>query len=84
MNITFLIGLVGSFTAATLFFPQVYTAWKTKRTKDLSWNTIYIGIANGTLWFFYGILKSDPFIYLTNAALFTAVTTLAILKKKYD
>ena len=77
------IGLLGSFTAASLFFPQVYSAWKTKKTRDLSWLMIYIGMANGLFWTAYGLLKADPFIYVTNALLFVATTMLAILKKKY-
>ncbi len=76
-------GLLGAVTASTIFFPQVFRAWKTKRTKDLSWPTIIIGMLNGFFWIAYGVLKSDPFIYVTNILLFIATTALAVLKKKY-
>lgn len=79
-----LFGLLGSITASTIFFPQVWWAWKTKKTKDLSWLTIIIGVLNGFFWIVYGVLKSDPFIYVTNTLLFIATFILAILKKKYD
>ncbi|MBI4167865.1 MAG: hypothetical protein HY515_02810 [Candidatus Aenigmarchaeota archaeon] len=77
-------GLLGAVTASTIFFPQVWKTWKTKRTKDLSWLTIIIGMLNGFFWIVYGLLKLDPFIYVTNTLLFIATTLLAILKKKYE
>ncbi len=77
-------GLLGSITASTIFLPQVWKAWKTKRTGDLSWFTILLGIANGLLWITYGFMKSDPFIYVTNILLFSATSTLAVLKNRFD
>ncbi len=77
-------GLLGAITASTIFFPQVWKTWKTKRTRDLSWPTVIIGMLNGFFWIAYGLLKSDPFIYVTNILLFIATALLAIMKKKYD
>ena len=78
-----IIGLLGSVTAASLFFPQVWKSFKTKKTKDLSYITVSIGITNGLLWATYGLIKSDPFIYVTNIILFIATLSLGLLKKKY-
>ena len=83
VELIFLLGLGGSICAASLFFPQVYKAWKMKETRDLAWLTIILGLANGLFWVSYGLLKSDPFIYVTNTLLFIALLLLAILKKKY-
>jgi uncharacterized protein with PQ loop repeat len=80
---TFLLGLMGSITAATLFFPQVWTSFRSKKTKNLSWFTISLGVLNGAAWIAYGIRKEDPFIYATNAFLFLSTLLLAVLKKKY-
>lgn len=77
-------GLLGSVTASTIFLPQVWRAWRTKQTKDLSWLMIVLGIANGFFWIVYGFIKFDPFIYVTNSLLFTATVTLFILKKRFD
>ncbi|MBI4177445.1 MAG: PQ-loop repeat-containing protein [Candidatus Aenigmarchaeota archaeon] len=84
MDLASVFGLLGAITASTIFFPQVWTAYKTKRTKDLAWLTIIIGILNGFFWIAYGFMKSDPFIYVTNILLFTATVALATLKRKYD
>lgn len=84
MDLVSVFGFLGAVTASTIFFPQVWVAYKTKSTKDLAWLTITIGILNGFFWVSYGILKSDPFIYVTNILLFTATVMLAVLKRKYD
>lgn len=78
-----LIGILGSLTAASLFFPQVYTSWKTKRTADLAWFGIVVGMLNGIFWSTYGVLKLDPFIYVTNGILFLGAFLLMVLKKRY-
>ncbi|MEJ5317018.1 MAG: SemiSWEET family transporter [Tenuifilum sp.] len=76
-------GLLGSITAASLFFPQVYTSWKTKKTHDLAWSGIAIGLLNGVFWIVYGLIRLDPFIYLTNTILLIGAFLLLILKKRY-
>lgn len=77
------IGVLGSLTAASLFFPQVYASWKTKRTGDLAWFGITVGMLNGVFWSAYGFLQNDPFIYVTNTILFVGAFLLMLLKLKY-
>lgn len=76
-------GLLASITAASLFFPQVWTSYRTKRTHDLAWFGIIIGMLNGVFWIVYGLLKADPFIYVTNTVLFIGAFLLMVLKRKY-
>ena len=76
-------GLLGSITAASLFFPQVWASYTTKKTESIAWSMILVGMLNGVLWIVYGLLQGDPFIYVTNAILFVGALLLAILKKKY-
>ncbi len=83
-DLTAIFGLLGSITAATLFLPQVWKAYKSRKTKDLSWMTIIIGMMNGIFWVAYGLLKTDPFIYVTNSVLLSATVSLALLKNRYD
>lgn len=77
------VGILGSLTAASLFFPQVFVSWKTKRTGDLAWFGIIVGMLNGVFWSAYGFLKLDPFIYVTNGILFLGAFLLMLLKLKY-
>jgi len=83
-NFVSLFGYLGSIFAALLFFPQVWPSYKTKKTRDLSWTGIVIGMLNGASWVCYGLLKQDPFIWVTNAILFIGAFLLMILKKRYD
>ncbi|MBS3054327.1 MAG: hypothetical protein J4431_02210 [Candidatus Aenigmarchaeota archaeon] len=78
-----MLGLSGSVTASVLFFPQVWSSYKTRSTKDLSWAIILIGIANGAIWTIYGLLKADAFIYVTNFMIVIATSMLFVLKRKY-
>jgi len=82
-DIASVFGLLGSITAASLFYPQVWQSYKSKQTEDLSWFIIIIGMLNGVFWVIYGIFKMDPFIYVTNSILFIGVFLLMLLKKKY-
>ncbi len=82
-NIATIFGLLGSASASLLFFPQVWSSYKTKKTRDLAWSGILIGMLNGVFWVTYGLFKGDPFIYVTNSFLFVGAFLLMILKKKY-
>ncbi|HBU06467.1 MAG TPA: hypothetical protein DEB09_00110 [Candidatus Magasanikbacteria bacterium] len=82
-NLSSIFGLLGSIAAASLFFPQVFKSYKTKQTKELAWFTIIIGMFNGICWIAYGLLKLDPFIYVTNTVLFIGALLLMFLKTKY-
>ncbi|MBI2573534.1 hypothetical protein HYV86_06735 [Candidatus Woesearchaeota archaeon] len=83
IDIPAVFGLLGSITAASLFFPQVWVSFKTKKTNDLAWFGILIGLLNGIFWVIYGLFQADPFIYVTNIILFIGALLLFILKKKY-
>jgi uncharacterized protein with PQ loop repeat len=82
-NLASILGFCGSVTAASLFFPQVWASHKSKKTKHLAWTTIIIGLLNGIFWTGYGLLKGDPYIYVTNIILFIGALLLLILKKKH-
>lgn len=78
-----IVGSLGSLTAASLFFPQVLTSFRTKNTSGLAWSGIILGMINGVLWVIYGALNADPFIYVTNSVLFLGAFLLMLLKKKF-
>lgn len=78
-----LLGLMGAITASSIFLPQVLASYKSKRTNDIAWFTVILGMANGMIWTGYGLIKADPFIYVTNIISFVASFLLMLLKKKY-
>lgn len=82
-NLASLLGLGGSVTAACLFLPQVWASHRTKKTKEIAWTSILIGLVNAIFWTGYGILKNDPFIYVTISLCFGGAFLLLLLKKKH-
>jgi MtN3 and saliva related transmembrane protein len=62
--------------------PQVYKAWQTKRTKDISAPTFIVLLMGISLWTVYGVMKSD--IVLITANLTTAILAGAILYLKWQ
>lgn len=83
LNLELFFGYLGSFMAASIFLPQVYASYKSKDTSSLSWLGIIVGMLNGICWICYGLLKNDPFIYVTNSISFVGAFLLMTLKKKY-
>lgn len=83
VDIAAIFGLLGSITAASLFFPQVWASYKMKETRDLSWFLIIVGMLNGFFWTVYGLFRADPFIYVTNIILFIGAFLLMLLKRRY-
>ncbi len=83
LDLVTIFGLLGSMTAASLFLPQAWSSYRTKNTKSLAWSGIAIGIMNGAFWVSYGVLKADPFIYVTNTILLMGAFLLMFLKRRY-
>jgi MtN3 and saliva related transmembrane protein len=76
------LGLIAATLTTSAFVPQVYKAWSTKRTKDISAPTFIVLLLGISLWTVYGVLKEDPVIVLAN--LTTAVLALSILFLKWQ
>ncbi|NIJ43617.1 MtN3 and saliva related transmembrane protein [Wenyingzhuangia heitensis] len=82
-NFASLFGVLGAMTSSSMFFPQVWKSFKQKDTSSLSWPGLVIGMLNGFFWLMYGILKLDPYIYVTNSFFTLGAVLLLILKFKY-
>ena len=78
-----LIGIIaGIFTSASLM-PQLIKTFKTKKAEEISLImlvTLMLGIA---LWIYYGILRKDLPIIITNAFSCLLNVILIILRLKY-
>lgn len=74
------LGLFGAFLSAITFIPQVYKAWQTKSTGDLSVWMIIILLANVSTWLTYGIIKDDFAIILANSIILSLSLLLLYFK----
>lgn len=66
MDLPLIIGIVAGLFTTFAIIPQIVRTWKTKEVKDVSIGMFLILITGVSLWFVYGILKSDIPIMVTN------------------
>ncbi len=82
-NFVFITGIVaGIFTAASML-PQVFKTLKTKKAEHVSPVMLIILICGVGLWFFYGVLKNDLPIILTNGFSVLINIFMLFLRWKY-
>ncbi|MEP7266304.1 MAG: SemiSWEET family transporter [Saprospiraceae bacterium] len=77
------VGLFGAFLGSITFVPQVFRAWKTKSTGDLSYWMIGILILNVSTWLFYGSVKKDIAIIIANGIILILAFVLLIFKLSF-
>jgi len=83
MEIVNILGITAGLLTTFAYLPQVIQIWKTKHTKDLSL-PMYIVVTIGTaLWLIYGIILSEPPIYLANFVSLVLTMSILSLKIKY-
>ena len=84
----FILESVIGYTLNVLLFitmiPQIYKAYKSKLTDDISYKFIYISIVTNTLEMIYGILINQIPILLTGIICTLQIILLYIAKKLYD
>jgi MtN3 and saliva related transmembrane protein len=73
----------GSLTVLA-FLPQVLKAWRTRRTRDLSWLMIMLLIGSGLLWLTYGVLTRDVPLIATNAGMVSLNFLILSAKLRYE
>lgn len=77
------LGLAAAALTTIANVPQVWKAWRTGETRDLSLAMTLILAAGLGLWVGYGVLQSDPVIVVANAIAMLLALTLAGLKLRH-
>jgi len=77
------VGYVAGFIVAVSLSPQIFKAWRTKSTKDISitWNLILM--TGLFLWVVYGIANVILPLAIFGSVEFLIASSLLILKLKY-
>lgn len=83
MNPITTLGLIAAAFTAFSFLPQVIKCWKTKRTKDISFQAYLMIGTGGFLWLVYGVLIHDIPVVAANLIVCSFVATILLLKLKY-
>ncbi|WP_294215573.1 SemiSWEET transporter [uncultured Chryseobacterium sp.] len=68
--------IAGVFTSASMI-PQLVKVLKEKNVEDLSWITLLVLITGVSLWVWYGILKDELPIIVSNA--FAVLVNISLL-----
>jgi MtN3 and saliva related transmembrane protein len=82
-NLVTALGLVAAALTTIANVPQVWKAWRTGETRDLSLAMTLILAAGLGLWVVYGALQADAVIVVANAAATALALTLAGLKLRH-
>jgi MtN3 and saliva related transmembrane protein len=83
MDAITILGLIAAlFTTASLL-PQLFKAWKTKSTKDISTGMFILFCGGVFLWFLYGVFVNDFPIIIANSLAFVQAVIILVLKFKF-
>ena len=86
MDLTTAVGIGASVLSASSLIPQLVKLIKEKRSKDVSVIMLLVLLAGLSLWVYYGALKADVIIVVSNAfaVLINLVTFFLTLYYKKD
>lgn len=77
------IGLTAGFLTTVSFVPQVWMAWRTKSTHDISFGMFSMMSAGVLLWLIYGIMLNDLPIMIANSVTLILASSIVVAKIKY-
>ena len=80
MDTVFLAGIGASIVTGIQFVPQLYRAYKTQKTRDISGKTLALIVLGNVLWLFYGVPKGDFPISLTSIMVLACVLPIVFIK----
>lgn len=83
MELASAVGLVAGCVTVVSFVPQVVRVWRTRRTDDLSLGAFVLLASGAALWLLYGVLRRDPAVIGTNAAVGVLVAAILVAKLRF-
>lgn len=83
MQVTLIIGIAASIFTGISMLPQLIKVIKEKKADDISYVMLVVLLAGLGLWSYYGILKQDWIIVISNAFSFLVNLILLLLSVHY-
>ena len=83
MSITTIVGVAASLFSASSLIPELVKIIKSKKAKEISFLMLAVMFASQGLWVWYGILKKDWIIIISNAISLGINTASIIFRFKY-
>lgn len=78
-----IVGLIAGILTASSLLPQVFKTIKTKEAEDVAPFMFWMLVTGTGLWGYYGILRDDFPIIITNAFSFSLNIFMLVLRKRY-
>jgi MtN3 and saliva related transmembrane protein len=79
-NLVTLIGFVAALCTTGAIVPQLYKAWSTGKTDDISMRMLLVLAFGLTLWVVYGVLRADIVVIVANGVSLMLIAGLLYLK----
>ena len=79
MLATFIGGAAALLTSLS-YIPQIWKAWRTQETGDISYGMLAILGSGLCLWVGYGLLQADWVVVASNIVAVVLISTLALIK----
>ena len=78
------LGMTAGLLTSVSMLPQLIKTLKEKKAGDVSFFMLIVLIAGVSLWIYYGVLKDDKPIIITNCISVLLNVSVAVLKLKYN
>jgi MtN3 and saliva related transmembrane protein len=82
--ITTAIGGIAALLTSLSYIPQIWKAWQTQETDDISYGMLSILATGLSLWVIYGFRQSDWVIVSSNIIAVTLLAVLAAIKLRAE
>lgn len=79
-----IIGLLAGFCTTFSALPQIRKIIKTKSPSDIAYLMCAMNCTGNTLWMVYGYFKDSISLLLANAIAFAFMSTIIVLKYRWD
>ena len=83
MDLISIIGILASISTAVSLLPQLVKLIKEKNPENISLGMLAILLFGLSLWIYYGYLKKDPIIIVSNAFSLLINMAIIVLTMKY-
>ena len=78
-----IVGLAAALFTTCAFLPQVVRAWRTRSTRDLSFQSFATYAVGLALWLIYGLMIRDLPLIAANGVTFILAMTILALKLRH-
>lgn len=77
------VGGLATLLTISAFVPQVIRSWRTGNTRDLSYGTLLLLVAQSIAWLSYGILLRDAALMITNSVTCAFILLILVAKLRF-